>query len=108
MPSSYTCDICNQVAGDFMVTSTATGASQIIGIECLLEWAMALTESWQAAVNAEQGRIDAATGPADTPADGWEYDQPEPPPKRRQRASEPTPQPVASTGEGGPTPDGTE
>lgn len=50
MPQTYQCDICNTVAGDFMVTYINDGRTVSVGVECLPLWALPIAAGWAEAL----------------------------------------------------------
>jgi hypothetical protein len=77
MPQTYRCDICQEVAGDFMVVSIATGQTISVGVECLLEWAMPLVEAFTRAQEEYQAGSEAAQTPAGAEMAQWEAGYPQ-------------------------------
>jgi hypothetical protein len=77
MAQTYRCDICNEVAGDFMVTSIATGQTISVGVECLLDWAMPMVEAFQRAQQEYQSGPGGAEAVAGAAGVEWESDYPQ-------------------------------
>ena len=50
MPQTYQCDLCQTVAGDFMVTAIANGQVICVGVECLPLWAIPAAAGWAEAL----------------------------------------------------------
>lgn len=46
MAQTYRCDVCNEVAGDFMLHSIATSDVTCIGVECLALWTLPTVAGW--------------------------------------------------------------
>ena len=98
MAQNYQCDICQEVAADFMITVIHDGSVQAVGVECLLDWALPIVEAWQAAQAREnptgtqdvtamdppqpgtQAAVNAASDAIEAAETAeWEYDHPDAP-----------------------------
>lgn len=90
MAQTYRCDICQEVAGDFMVTMIATGQTISVGIECLLDWAMPLLEAYEASQQAQAEGSQPAPTPAGAEMAAWEAGYPQGRPEGQEEASEAT------------------
>ena len=55
MAQNYRCDVCQDVAADFMITDIRDGEVTAVGVECLLDWALPIAEAYQAAVAHSRG-----------------------------------------------------
>jgi hypothetical protein len=93
MAQTYRCDICNEVAGDFMVTSIATGQTISVGVECLLDWAMPMVEAFQRAQEEYQAGPGGAEAVAGASGVEWESDYPQ----GRSQGPETAPGPTSET-----------
>ena len=82
MAQTYQCDVCGEVAADFMVTVIQDGSVVAVGVECLLDWALPIAEAYQAAMDRErpiETQNVAATDPPDQEADQGPTDTPQDP-----------------------------
>ncbi len=77
MAQNYLCDICGAVAADYMITNVQTGQTLAVGVECILDFAMPLAESYGDSLAREQAG-DAGPAPLDDPeAVKWEEGYPQ-------------------------------
>lgn len=77
MPQTYNCDICHEVAADYMITEIQTGQTIAVGVECVLDWSMPLAEAFNEAVEASQRHEEPATAPVTAEDQQWEEDYPQ-------------------------------
>lgn len=77
MPQTYSCDICHEVAADFMVTNISDGRTVAVGVECLLDWAMPIAQAYMDAVDREAGQEAAQGAPGAAQGPEWEDGYPQ-------------------------------
>lgn len=64
MAQNYVCDLCNEVAADFMITVIQDGSVQAIGVECLLDWALPIADAFAQAQQREAAQAETQPNPA--------------------------------------------
>lgn len=55
MAQTIPCDLCNQVAADFIISFPNGDTPVGVGIECFADWALPIIEAYNEAVEREQG-----------------------------------------------------
>lgn len=77
MGQAYNCDICHEVAADFMITRIEDGTTAAVGVECLLEWAMPIAQAFMDAVEGGELVPDPLKPPDDPEDAKWEEEYPQ-------------------------------
>lgn len=128
MAQNFECDVCHEVAADFMISVVHDGSVVCVGVECLLDWAMPIVEAYQEAIERDQGaqaepehverKVDEATGeiiesrPEAPPVgegggvEGWEEGYPQRGKRRGKSAGDGDGATVGASSEGAPPADG--
>lgn len=77
MPATYNCDLCHEVAADYMITDIQTGQTIAVGVECVLDWALPLAEAYKEAVEASERHSEPLAPPAAPEDQQWEEGYPQ-------------------------------
>jgi protein-arginine kinase activator protein McsA len=81
MASNYTCDVCQKVQADFVITMILNGDTIAVGVECIKKWATEIDKAYRAAAQAEQDAAttaqEAATAAEGTWEDGYPQGRPD-------------------------------